>query len=293
MPGISHEGPVELLRRNPRLAAALLAGTGVAVPAEGAAVMAAADLSSALPAELRADAVVVLAGRAAKLAVVVEVQLARRRDKHRVWPAYLALARAQHDCPTVLLVICPDRVTGRWARRPIATGHPGFDLVPLVIDADSTPAPDDPGLTWAAPELAVLAALTGAADLDHDDARRLVLNAIAAADLDEDRLETYTRLVRAAASAAARRALEALMTTLFKDEFVDRIKAEGRAEGEAEGRAQGAASMVLRILGARGFEVPGPVRDRVLSCTDPEQLEDWGGKAVTAASLEEVFAGDQ
>lgn len=58
MPGISHEGPVELLRRNPRLAAALLAETGVPVPAEGAAVMAAADLSSALPAELRADAVV-------------------------------------------------------------------------------------------------------------------------------------------------------------------------------------------------------------------------------------------
>ena len=186
---------------------------------------------------------------------------------------------------------------GRWARRPIATGHPGFDLAPLVIDADSTPAPDDPGLTWAAPELAVLAALTGAADLDHDDARRLVLNAIAAADLDEDRLETYTRLVRAAASAAARRALEALMTTMFKDEFVDRIKAEGkaegRAEGKAEGRVQGAARMVLRILGARGFDVPGPVRDRVLSCTDPGQLEDWGGKAVTAASLEDVFADDQ
>ena len=75
------------------------------------------------------------------------------------------------------------------------------------------------------------------------------------------------------------------MTTMFKDEFVDRIKAEGRA--------QGAASMVLRILGARGFGVPGPVRDRVLSCTDLGQLEDWGGKAVTAAFLEDVFADDQ
>ena len=297
MPGIAHEGPVELLRHNPRLAAALLADTKVLVPAGGAAVMAAADLSSALPAELRADAVVLLTGRDAKLAVVVEVQLARRRDKHRVWPAYLALARAQHDCPTVLLVICPDPATGRWARRPIATGHPGFDLVPLVIDADSAPAPDHPGLAWAAPELAVLAALTGAADLDHDDARRLVLSVIATAGLDEDRLETYTRLVRAAASTAGRHALEALMTTMFKDEFIDRIKAEGRAEGKAEGRsegeARGKASMVLRILAARGFDVPGSVRERVLSCADPGQLEDWGDKAVTADSLGQVFADDQ
>ncbi len=210
-----------------------------------------------------------------------------------MWPAYLALARAQHDCPTVLLVICPDRATGRWARRPIATGHPGFDLVPLVIDADSAPAPDHPGLAWAAPELAVLAALTGAADLDRDDARRLVLSMIATAGLDEDRLETYTRLVRAAASVAGRHALEALMTTMFKDEFIDRIKAEGKAEGRAEGEAKGKASMVLRILAARGMDVPGPVRDRILSCTDTGRLEDWGDKAATASSLDAVFADDQ
>jgi hypothetical protein len=35
MPGIAHEAPVELLRHNPMLAAALLHGSGVAVPAGG------------------------------------------------------------------------------------------------------------------------------------------------------------------------------------------------------------------------------------------------------------------
>jgi hypothetical protein len=107
------------------------------------------------------------------------------------------------------------------------------------------------------------------------------LTAIAAARLDEDRLETYTRLVRAAASVAARNALEALMTTTFKDDFIDRYKAEG------------AAGMVLRILAARGIEVPGPVRERVRSCTDLGQLETWADKAATAASLQDVFTGDQ
>jgi hypothetical protein len=49
--------------------------------------------------------------------------------------------------------------------------------------------------------------------------------------------------------------------------------------------------MLLRILAARGFDIPGPVRERVLSCTDLGQLETWGEQAVTATSLEDVFPG--
>jgi hypothetical protein len=298
MPGITHEAPIELLRRNPLLAAALVQGSGVPVPTGETALMAAGDLSSALPAELRADAVILLgnpdhgriggaARRAqptkpgARLAVVVESQTSRDAGKRRVWPAYLALARAQHDCPAVLVVICRSQATGRWARQPIRTGHPGFDLVPLVIDAATTPAHDAPGLAAVAPEVAVLGALTGAVDLEQRAGRLLVLNAIADAGLDQDRLETYTHLIRAAASPAARADLEVLMTLTFKDEFIDRIKAEGKAEGQAE--------FLLRALTVRGLQVPARLRERVLSCTDLGQLEAWADKAVTATSLEDVF----
>jgi predicted transposase YdaD len=121
-----------------------------------------------------------------------------------------------------------------------------------------------------------------------------VLGAIAAADLDEDGLQTCTYLIRAVASAAARSALEALMTTVFKDKFIDRIKAEGqaegKAEGEAKGKAEGEARMILRMLAARGLEVPAEIRQRVLSCADTGQLEAWGDRAATAASLDEVFS---
>ena len=304
MPGIAHEAPIELLRRNPLLAGALLHGSGVPVPAGGTAVMAAGDLSSALPAELRADAVILLgapdaihgsgAGATRKgrpsdhrsrLAVVVESQTSPDAGKRRVWPAYLALARAQHDCPAVLVVVCPSPATGRWARQPIRTGHPGFDLAPLVIDADTTPGADAPGLADVAPELAVLGALTGAVDLEEEAGQLLVLGAIADASLDEDRLETYTHLIRAATPEAARPALEALMTTTFKDEFIDRIKAEGKAEGKAESTA----AMLLRLLAVQGLKVPAPVRDRVLSCTDLGQLEAWADKAMTASTLRDVF----
>ena len=305
MPGIMHEAPIELLRRNPLLAAALLHGSEVAVPDSRTAVMVAGDLSSALPAELRADAVILLdgpqprpdaadtstagaggpSGRRPRLAVVVESQMSPDGGKRRVWPAYLALARAQHDCPAVLVVICPSRPTGRWARQPIRTGHPGFDLAPLVIDAGTTPAVDAPGLAGAAPELAVLGALTGAVDLEQEAGRRLVLETVADANLDEDRLETYTHLILAATPAAARADVEAMMSLTFKDEFIDRIKAEGKAEGKAES----AAAILLKMLAARGVKVPAPVRDRVLSCTDLSQLDAWVDSAMTASTLRDVF----
>jgi predicted transposase YdaD len=83
------------------------------------------------------------------------------------------------------------------------------------------------------------------------------------------------------------------MTTKFKDTFVDRLLAEGeakgRVEGEAKGRAEGEARIILRVLAARGLEVPAKVREQVLSCTDASQLETWADRAATAASVEEVF----
>jgi len=308
MPGISHEAPLELIRGDPRLAAVLLRGLGVAIPAEAAATMTSSDLTASVPTELRADAVVMLScADGARLAVVVEVQLRYDTRKRYSWPAYLTQVRVTHRCPAVLLVICPGTATAARCRVPIATGHPGFNLVPLVIDAATIPDPGGPAAAMAGPELTVLAVLTGALDLGQDSARRLVLASLAG--LDDSRLATYTVFVRSAASEPARQALEDLMTTKFKDTFVDRLLAEGeakgrvegeakgrvegeakgRVEGEAKGRAEGEARIILRVLAARGLEVPADVREQVLSCTDASQLETWADRAATAASVKEVF----
>jgi hypothetical protein len=192
----------------------------------------------------------------------------------------------------VLLVICTRPATARRCRTAITTGHPGFDLAPLVIDAATTPDPRRPGMQAAGPELVVLAVLTGALDLGQDSVRRLVLAKLAS--LDEGRLKAYTVFVLSAASESARQALEALMTTKFKDPFVDRLLAEGeakgKAEGEAKGKAEGEARMILRVLTARGLHVPAEIRQQVLSCADLSQLETWGDRAATAATVDDVFA---
>lgn len=64
---------------------------------------------------------------------------------------------------------------------------------------------------------------------------------------------------------------------------------EGEAKGEAKGRAEGKAESVLRVLAARGVEVPEATARRVLECTDSETLDRWLDRAVTAAHVEELF----
>jgi hypothetical protein len=292
MPSIAHEAAVELLRRNPQLASALLASAGVLVPAGAVAVLADSNLSVPEPTELRADVVTVHEDVGRKIVIVTEVQ----KDppdgaKRRAWVAYLALAQVEHECDAALVVIALRGRTARASGRPIPTGHPGFVLVPIVIGPDTTPAPDGPGAEQVSAELAVLAVLTGALDLGDAATRRLVLQAIAR--LDAGRREIYTRLIRVTAAPSVRRALEELMATVFRDEFVDGLldqgRAEGRAEGEARGRAEGEAAMLLRVLAARGFTVPDSIRQRVQACTDVARLEAWGDRAVTAGSLEEIF----
>ena len=296
MPSMLHEAPLELLRRNPKLAVALLAGTpGLDIPKDGTAAMAPGDVTAGLPVELRADAVVLVRGKTGKLAVVAESQLSANgiKAKRRVWPAYLTQARAQHDCPAVLMVFCRDRATTRACAKPIATGHPRFILVPIVIGPGTLPGSGRASDADAAAELAMMAAWTGQADLSEPAVQAATLSAIAG--LDAERLATYTRIVLIAApDESSRRALEMLMATVFKNDFLDKLEGEARARGEAEGRARGEALMILQILESRRIAVPDEVRNRVLACADTDVLESWGRKAAVAHSLQEVFgiAGD-
>ncbi|QBS40654.1 hypothetical protein [Nocardia sp. CS682] len=286
MPSIHHEAPLELLRHNPELAAALLADTGIQLPAGATATISDSNLSTCNPPEFRADAVTLLRGiDGDKLAVITESQSAPpKRGKRRAWPAYVAVAQSQHDCDAVLVVIAANPATAHACSRTIHTGHPGFSLAPIVIGPHNTPDPTNPAFAGVAPELTVLAALTHALDLTEDANRRLVLDKLAT--LDRETRTTYTRFVRHAASDAARKALEELMASpTYRDDWVDGLLDQGRAEGEARGEAK----MLLRVLAARGWAVPDDLRTRIESCLDTVQLEEWGDKAIAADSLNAIF----
>lgn len=280
MPTIAHEAPIELLRRNPMLAVELLRDVpGLDLPGNADATLGCTDLSNVIPAQFLADMVITVKGGPGKgpvLAVVVESQLRNPEEKEFSWPVYLTTARKLNQCEALLLVICPDTGQADACRRVIRTGHPGFDLRPIVIDPSTTPDPAGPG----SPEMTVFAACMGTIDLEHEAGQHHVLNAVR--DLDTEQRRAYTTLILAVASDAARHALEAMMTTFsYKSDFIEGFVEEGIAKGKAEG--------LLKVLGSRGIRLTGKQSDLVQTCHDLEQLDLWFDRALTANTAKDVF----
>jgi hypothetical protein len=278
MPTREHEMWLELLRERPALTADLLECVRAdLVPAFSQARLESGDLSEHAPAAYHADALVTFGGEQAALAVVVEVQLRPDRRKHLSWPAYLATARARLDCPVMLLVICPEDKAAAWARRPIPLGHPGLVLTPLVLGPDEVPV-----LTVAedaaAPELAVVSAAVHGAGPEGAKVFTAMLESFE--KIEPEQARGYIDEVLAVLPEAARKLLEAIVKTRdreYKSDFARGYYGQGRSEA------------VLDVLSARGIEVPEEARLRISECTDPALLKSWVRRAVTVASVDELF----
>jgi hypothetical protein len=285
MPSIEHEAVVEILHRDPQLAAMLVGRAGISLPSGATAVVADSNLSARDPSVLIADKVQLWQGIDRKVAVITEVQKTRPDPSRSLaWPAYICNARVEHECDVILLVFALTEAIARASAKTIRTGHPGFDLTPLISGHGRLPPPGGP---FFGPQLTVLNILTGDLDLTTHEARMFALVSIAEAPAELR--EGYTRLIRAIVPDSARAALEELLKTVIKDPFIDDFIEKGLAQGRAEGRAQGEAQLLLRYLDAR-FDVPEGVRDEVTACTDTAQLEAWFDRALTATAIEEVFA---
>jgi predicted transposase YdaD len=67
-------------------------------------------------------------------------------------------------------------------------------------------------------------------------------------------------------------------------------KLEGKAEGKLEGRAEGEARALMRILHRRGLAMTDEQQRQILSCTDLATLDRWLDRALSVASVDELFA---
>lgn len=292
-PSATHEFVAQLIQDRPALAPVVLREVfGMDLPADASASLESGSLTSLVPAELRADAVVAVRETGRETAVIVEVQLGRDHGKRRSWPCYLANLHARKKCRVVLLVICPDQGVADWCARPIEPGHPGWVLRPLVLGPDAVPVVATEEQATALPELGVLSALT------HGTNKPEVIEACCRGldTLDLERAETYTEYLLALLSGAARTHLEDLVATgtfPYMSEYSRRLREEGEAKGEAQGEARGEArgraEAVVEILTARGVPVTEEARHRILTTTDPDRLRTWTRQAITAATTEELL----
>jgi hypothetical protein len=184
------------------------------------------------------------------------------------------------------MVFAITKDAARGSAKAIHTGHPGWDLIPLVSGIGLTPGtPSDDGRFAA--ELVLLRVITRELTLSTHDARMFALTAIRSAP--PERIERYTRYLKALVPASTRGSLETLMKTVLKDDFIDGWIAQGLAQGRAQGLAQGRAEMLLEFLEMR-FSVPDAIRKRIEECNDTDQIKTWSKRVLSAASLDEVFA---
>jgi len=287
MPKLRHEAVVEVLQNEPKLVLSLLAHLGMRLRfgPRVTTIIADSNLSDRDTGDdeyvrrLFSDNVFVFEGDGRRIAVIAEVQTDRPgKDRSLSWPAYIANARRRHHCDTLLMIFATSTSAALGSAKPIRTGHPGWDLVPLISGVGKIPGLPGEGARFAA-ELVLLRIITSELTLGTHEARMFALAAIRSAP--PERITRYTKYLKVLAPPSIRKDLETLMKTVLKDAFIDGWIEEGLKEGRAE--------MLLELVEAR-FGVPASTRKRIEACTDTAQIKAWFKRAISASSLDEVFA---
>jgi len=280
MPSLTHEALLLLFRNRPELAPELLReALGLELPAYTEVRVESADLTEVVPAEYRADLVVLLVDGKPVLAIAVEVQLSRDDRKRFSWPVYAAGLRARFECDSVVLVVTPAMDVARWAAEPIKLG-PGSTFTAFVLGPDAVPVVTDRAQAEADPELAVLSVMAhGRGDVDR--AVQVALAAVAGAEHVSDRELSvlYFDLIDAALSEAARKAFQMLPQGY-----------EFQSETLRKNVATTKAAAVVAVLEAREISLSDEQEKRILACLDIKLLDQWIRRAAIIASADELFA---
>jgi hypothetical protein len=247
------------------------------------------DLTEIHPVERRVDTLLRFEGDETFL-LAVEAQSAKDPNKPASWAYYLSFLYAKYKIPPLLLVVCQDRSTAEWAARPMVLGPeqwPSLTLRPLVIGPHNMPLITDPDDARADFPMAALSAITHAKEPDVGGILKTLSTALREAP--EAVVVTIIEFI-AQGLGGNRRAAElwrnlvAVDLSPYKSYIFEEFRDEGRAEGRAED--------IVLVLEARGLDVPDEVRERVTGCDDPGVLRRWLTRAVTVASAEEIFAGE-
>jgi hypothetical protein len=296
MPSTLHEALVLLFRESPRLAPMLLARVlGIEVSPDGGIAgiadvqVTSAEFADLDPAEYRADVVLRVPDerdrdRATQEVFIVEVQLEPDDAKHFTWPQYVIGARTRYRCRATLVVVAVDERVALWCAQPIELDRAGNVFRPLVIGPGDIPVITDEAEARRSPELAVLSVIAHGREPGSE---AIGAAALAACDrLDNPRSSLYADLIYLNLNQIARAALEAVMDLRnyeYQSDFARKYFAQGIAQGYRE--------MLRDLLAHRFGALPASVGTR-LEQADGATLKAWGNRALTAASLDDVFDSD-
>ncbi|MEV1037977.1 hypothetical protein AB0J01_14985 [Streptomyces sp. NPDC050204] len=289
-----HEAMHRIFQEYPGLFSRVSEVLGVDIPPPTSATTLPTDLTEARPVERRVDTLLrIETEHDGPFVLAIEAQGKKDPRKTASWPYYVSYLHNRYGLPVLLLVVCQDRATAEWAARPIRIGLRQWQtlaLNPLVAGPHNMPVITDVAEARKDLALATLAAITHA---DNPDVGAILKTlSVALRDTPEAIADPVIELTAQGLgnrpAAQHWRNLVAVDTSFYKSFMSEEIRDEGRAQGRAQGRAED----ILLVLEQRGIAVPDRVRERITDCGDPETLRQWLMRAVTAASAEEIFAGE-
>ncbi|WP_433889093.1 hypothetical protein [Streptomyces sp. CA-111067] len=262
-----------------------------AIPHPVSTVLLSGDVTEIQPLERRLDSLFrfdMADGESFLLAI--EAQGKKDADKHGSWAYYMAYLHAKYAKPPLLLVVCQDDSTARWAARPYHLGEPYWQTLtvrPLVLGPHNVPAITDPAAAADDIPMAAFSAMTHCKQPEADMILRALATALKTADEDTaDLFKELTELGLGKSPAAKTwRNLMAIPTSFFRSETAEKLRDEGRAEGKARD--------ILRILEFRSIEVGNIPRARIMRCTDLGILDLWFDRALAADRLEDVLRDEE
>ncbi|GAA3899821.1 hypothetical protein GCM10022244_07490 [Streptomyces gulbargensis] len=295
----SHEASHRIFQDRPELLSPVFGILGVRLPPKALVEVMTPDTTELRPLERRVDSVLrVTPSEGPGFLLAIEAQGRRDAEKASSWTYYLAYLTAKYGMPALLLVVCQDRATARWATGPFLTGvdtWTSLRLHPLVLGPDNVPVVTDPEEASRNLAMAAFSAMTHGRGPQAPAILEALARALGTADLES--VAYYSELLEIGlGDTPARTTWRHLMSvgsffpgrgTLVEESFL-----KGKAEGEAEGKAEGKAEAILRVLVARGLAVSDDVARRVSSCGDAGLLDRWLDRAITAAAAEDLFVDD-
>ncbi|MGX1909653.1 hypothetical protein ACWIID_12395 [Streptomyces phaeochromogenes] len=302
----AHEGMHRIFQERPEILGPVFGVLGVPFAVKATVDAVTTDVTETRPLERRVDTVLRIGPSDGEdFLLAIESQSRKVAGKEWSWAYYVAYLQAKYELPVLLLVVCQDAATAKWATGPFDCGTRGWTALrvyPLVAGPDNLPVITDVRSVAKNLPLAVLSALAHARSPDCD----AILEAISSAlqelrETDPDTAEYFFDFLEVTlGKTPAGKKWKDIMSfvsyfpgrgTVRETAYLEG-EAKGEAMGKAKGRAEGEAKGILLVLEVRGIPVPTDVRERITTCTDLDRMDAWLERSRTVERAEDLFAED-
>lgn len=281
-----HEAMHRIFQEDPGVFVRAFKALGISLPTPIEASVLSPDATEIKPLERRIDSVIRFeTAEKGPYLLAVEAQCRYDPDKPGVWAYYASYLHQKYgNAPVIVLAVCQDEMTARWAQGPFELGPeqwPTVTLRPLVAGPHNIPMVTNPIQAARDIPLAALSAITHAWHNKIDGVLQALVVALRTVDEETARIFAELTELGLGNAPSARRwsKLMSVEASFFRSRTSNMLRAEG------------AARSVLVVLESRGLDVTDEVRAQIEDCSDPELLMDWLKRAMTVERVEQIFDG--